>query len=242
MVARIRSVARRTSARPIRSTVPPLEPGDHLDQKTFHERYEAMPEGTRAELIEGIVYMPSPAKVGHGEHHNSGSLWLGHYKQATPGVRALSGASAILGEESEPMPDGLLVIMPDYGGQTRIDADDYLLGPPELALEIALSTESIDLNAKKRDYERAGVLEYIVVALRQQRVYWFVRRRGRFKEMPPDRNGIHHSEAFPGLWLDDDALLTGDDRGLLKVLEQGLASPEHAAFVKKLAARKGTKH
>jgi hypothetical protein len=38
----------------------PLENGDHLDQPTFHARYQAMPEHCRAELIGGIVYMPSP--------------------------------------------------------------------------------------------------------------------------------------------------------------------------------------
>ncbi len=26
----------------MREMLPPLEPGDHLDQKTFHERYEAI--------------------------------------------------------------------------------------------------------------------------------------------------------------------------------------------------------
>ena len=44
--------------------LPPLVNGDHLDQKTFHERYEAMPE-VRAELIGGIVYMSSPQKMRH---------------------------------------------------------------------------------------------------------------------------------------------------------------------------------
>jgi hypothetical protein len=50
-------------------SLPPLEQGDHLDQKTFHARYEAMPEGTRAELIGGVVYMPSPLKLPHGKSH-----------------------------------------------------------------------------------------------------------------------------------------------------------------------------
>ena len=36
--------------------LPALEPGDHLDQATFHARYEASPAHVRAELIEGIVY------------------------------------------------------------------------------------------------------------------------------------------------------------------------------------------
>jgi hypothetical protein len=46
--------------------LPPLCNGDHLDQPTFHARYEAMPEHVRAELIGGIVYMASPQKIAHG--------------------------------------------------------------------------------------------------------------------------------------------------------------------------------
>jgi hypothetical protein len=42
--------------------LPPLVNGDHLDQPTFHERHEAMPD-VRAELIGGFVYMSSPQKA-----------------------------------------------------------------------------------------------------------------------------------------------------------------------------------
>src|SRR5438874_11663194 len=49
--------------------LPPLEQGDHLNQKTFHERYEAMPSHVRAELIGGVVFMPSPLKRPHGRMH-----------------------------------------------------------------------------------------------------------------------------------------------------------------------------
>jgi hypothetical protein len=40
-----------------------LMEGQDLDQPTFHALYEAMPPGTRAELIDGVVYMPSPVGV-----------------------------------------------------------------------------------------------------------------------------------------------------------------------------------
>lgn len=58
------------------SKLPALQPGDHLDQKTFHERYEAMPPGTRAELIGGIVYMPPPISDEHSDQHPSLMFWL----------------------------------------------------------------------------------------------------------------------------------------------------------------------
>jgi Uma2 family endonuclease len=216
-------------------TVPPLENGDHLDQQTFHERYEAMPEDFRAELIGGIVFMPSPQKVPHSLAHKLTFRWLDEYAEATPGTEALLNNTQILGPESEPQPDGCLFIAPGYGGQVFVDKDEYLNGPPELIAEISASTESIDLHRKKQDYEQAGVREYVVVALRKQQVFWFVRQRGKFKEVALPADGIFRSQVFPGLWLDAEALLGNDRQRVLAALRQGLAAPEHAAFVAKLA-------
>ena len=88
----------------------------------------------------------------------------------------------------------------------------------------------------KLDYERAGVREYLVVALRPRRVFWFLNRDGRFQEQLPDGSGVIRSEVFPGLWLDPAALLAVNARRLLEVLRGGLATPEHAAFVQRLGA------
>src|SRR4051812_5516293 len=70
---------------PPHSPLPPLENGDQLDQPTFHARYEAMPEDCRAELIGGVVYMPSPQKVPHSKAQNLVVRWLDAYAEATPG-------------------------------------------------------------------------------------------------------------------------------------------------------------
>src|SRR5688572_10903369 len=118
--------------------LPPLEAGDRLDQPTFHARYEAMPPGTRAELIGGVVYMPSPLKVRHGRSSPVLGRWLSEYEDATPGTELLTQATSILGEESEPQPDATLII--SRGGQTRVSAEDYLVGAPEWLAEIASST------------------------------------------------------------------------------------------------------
>lgn len=216
--------------------LPPLVDGERLDQKTFHARYEAMPEDTRAELIGGIVYMSSPLKPRHGRMHIRVTHWLGSYEDATPGVETYDNVTAILGEDSEPQPDVCLIIAPVKGGQMRVNEDEYLEGAPELVAEIALSRESFDLNEKRNDYERAGVREYIVVALRQDRVYWFISRNDRFEDLPLGADGIYRSEVFPGLWLDPAALLRRDGARMREVLQQGLAAPEHAAFVARLAA------
>ena len=217
-----------------KADIPPLENGDHLDQKTFHERYEAMPEGTKAELIGGIVFMASPAKTPHARKHARSIQWISNYQDATPGTEAFSEATTILDDEGEPQPDVCLLISAPGQGQTR-EEDEYIVGAPELVVEVAASSEAIDLHRKRADYERTGVREYIVVLLRQHRIVWFVRRDGRFGELQPSPDGIFRSVVFPGLWLDPAALLRNDGPRLTEVLRQGIASPEHAAFVARLA-------
>jgi Uma2 family endonuclease len=221
-------------ARRVPIALPPLENGDRLDQKTFHARYQATDEDFRAELIGGTVYVSSPLKPPHGRYGARVVHWLGEYEIATPGTELLENTTSILGEHSEAQPDACLLILPEFGGQTWVDRKGYLRGAPELIAEIAFTTESIDLHGKKTDYEKAGVREYIVVAVRTQQVFWFVRRRSKFRELRPGTDGTYRSEVFPGLWLDPAALLRRDAKHLLALLRQGLASPEHAAFVAKL--------
>jgi Putative restriction endonuclease len=214
--------------------VPPLEPGDHLDQKTFHERYLAMPPHIRAELIEGVVYMPSPLKAHHGRSHFELGTWLTRYKAHTPGTDVLDNATTILDDANEPQPDAALRLLPEHGGQTHENADGYIVGAPELTAEVALSSAAIDLHTQRRAYEQTGVREYIVLVLRENRVVWFVRRGAGFVSLDPGSDGILRSEFFGGLWMDPAAMLREDTLRVEEVLQLGLASSDHKAFVEKL--------
>jgi Uma2 family endonuclease len=217
-----------------------MEAGDHLDQATFHECYKAMPPAFRAELIGGVVIVPSPLSWGHGVYHALVMVWLGNYCIATPGTLTADNTTTILGEASEPQPDGVLIIEPTAGGQTGLSEDDYTTGPPELIVEVASSSASIDLHAKRRDYEQAGVREYVVVVIRQQVIRWFSLQNGAYREISPDADGIFRSRVFLGLWLRANALLQHDGVTVMEVLRQGLATPEHAAFVLQLQERRAT--
>jgi len=220
---------------PAPAAIPPLENGDHLDQQDFHERYTAMPPDSEAELVAGIVYMASPVRRAHGRHSGKVFVWLDAYEAETPGVEAYDNTTAILAEDSEPQPDAALLINPKCGGQSGVE-NDYIVGAPELVVEVASATESYDLHLKLRDYERAGVREYVVVVLRQQRVLWFVNRGEGFEAVDTGADQLYRSEVFPGLWLDPAALLRLDSKALRATLELGLATPEHQEFVERLAA------
>jgi len=214
-----------------------LVEGQRLDQPTFHALYEAMPPGTRAELINGVVLMPSPVGPPHGRAHLPTLVWLSYYQENTPGVEALDNTSTALGFKSEPQPDVMLRILSEYGGRTEADRR-FVRGVPELLVEVSHTSRYTDLGPKFEDYERVGVLEYVVRALEPDEVLWFVLREGCFSELPPGPDGIYRSEVFPGLWLDPQALIKGDTRRQRAVLDLGCSTPEHAEFVARLAAAK----
>lgn len=233
-------------ARPIAPVVPqaeptpppPLEPGDRLTRAEFERRYEAMPELKKAELIEGVVYTPSPVRARrHGRPHYQVITWLGHYEAATPGIFGADNTTARLDLDNEPQPDVLLMIEPGLGGQARISDDDYVEGAPELVVEVASSSVSYDLHAKPHVYRRNRVREYVVWRVLDGQIDWLVFRNERYEPLAPDDRGRFRSTVFPGLWLDPAALLRGDLAAVLAALREGLETPEHAAFAAELAAR-----
>ena len=214
--------------------ISPLRSGDHLTRDEFERRYEAMPRVNKAELIEGVVYMPSPVSAeDHGEPHFDLNGWLFVYRAHTPPVRGGDNSTLRLDLDNEPQPDGYLRLLPECGGQARL-VDGYVTGAPELIVEIAASSASYDLHEKLNAYRRNGVREYVVWRVWDAAIDWYVLRAGRFEALPLV-DGVYRSETFPGLWLAPDAVLRGDLARVLEVLEQGIASPEHATFMAGLA-------
>jgi Uma2 family endonuclease len=219
--------------------IPPLHAGDRLSRVEFERRYEAHPEIKKADLIDGVVYMPSPTRFPeHAEPHAQMIAWLVMYSAATPGVRSGDNATVRLDLENEVQPDALLRLEPELGGRSRVTEDGYLKGPPELVLEIAASSASYDLHMKFRAYQRSGVEEYIAVQMYERRVDWFRLREGVYQPLQPDASGVLCSEIFPGLCLNLAAFWAGDMAQVLTTLQAKLTSSEHTAFVADLQARR----
>jgi Uma2 family endonuclease len=210
-----------------------LHNGDQMTQPEFHRIYLQMGEDFKAELIGGIVYVASPLKVRHGRNHLPLGTLFFLYEGRTPGVECCDNTTVVLGDEAEPQPDLFLRILPECGGQTRTTADDYVDGAPELVAEVAYSSRAVDLNAKRKDYARYGVREYLVLNLGDNRLHWFDLPAG--QELSPDSDGVYRIRTFPGLWIHGDALLARDSQRLTTTLNAGLATPEHADFVDRLA-------
>jgi Uma2 family endonuclease len=223
-----------TAANPTAAPLSLLQNGDRLTRIEFERRYAAMPQVNKAQLIEGVVFMPSPVShTNHGNPHFNLIGWLSTYTMYSPGVEGGDNSTLRLDLDNAPQPDAYLIILPTHGGQVRIDAEGYIVGAPELIAEVSATSVSMDLHGKLNAYRRNGVKEYVVWRVLEQAIDWFVLRAGRFDPLP--MIGAHyHSEVFPGLRLDPDALINGDMVRVSQVLQQGLATPEHASFVTKL--------
>lgn len=222
-----------------RSRPEPLENGERLTATEFLRRYEAMPRLKKAELIEGVVYMGSPVRYSqHGHADGLVQLWLGSYAAQTPGVEFAPNTTAQLDIDNVPQPDSLLRIGQEYGGQSRVDSSDYLEGAPELVVEIAASSASIDLRDKLNAYRRNGVKEYLTWRTVENEFDWRFLTEGEFRPLTPDAKGVFRSTVLGGLWLSVHALLKRDTSAVLACLSKGLRSREHKAFVAALAARR----
>ena len=183
--------------------------------------------------------MPSPvSQRRHSRPHFTLIGWLFHYQGRTPGVEGGDNPSVRLDMGNMPQPDAVLFVQPEYRGQVKIDADDYLSGAPDLVAEVSASSESYDLNAKFQAFQRNGVREYIVWRVLKQQVDWYVLREAGYEQLAPEADGTLRSTIFPGLWLDPAALMRNDLDTLMDVLQRGLDSPEHAGFAAHLRDRR----
>jgi Uma2 family endonuclease len=177
--------------------IPALKDGDRLTRDEFERRYDAMPDLKKAELIEGVVHVPSPVRCGHhGEPHSSLGGWLFIYRARTPGVRAADNTSVRMDVGNMPQPDCALFIDPGSGGQARIDEDDYLNGGPELVAEVAASSAKYDLHEKPQAFQRNGVREYIVWRTDDGALDWFALRGEVYKQITPEPDGTLHSTVY----------------------------------------------
>ncbi len=217
--------------------IPPLENADlgeirfavRLTAFQFEHRYQLMSNVKKAELIEGLVYMPAALRFRqYGKPHAHIIGWLAQYEAATLGVELADNAMVRLDEKNVPQPDALLSI--DKGGKSIISEDDYVEGAPELIVEIAASTVSIDLHDKLKTYERNQVQEYLVWRVYDNEIDWFALKEGQYTKLKIDKNGIIKSDVYPGLWLDVEALLTGNLLKVLEILQEGMKTREYQNF------------
>ena len=198
-----------------------FESGDRLSRDEFLERWERTPALKKAELIDGVVYLPSPVSLTHGDYDGLSQLVLNTFSARTPACKFLPNTTWLM-LESASQPDSSLFWLPPSGEIKT--TKDLATGSPDLVVEIAVSSRSYDLGPKLALYQRADVQEYVAVLTEEERIEWRVLENGSYRLMEPDADGIFRSKVFPGLWVDSAAFWRKDRARLLAVLEQGIQS------------------
>ena len=210
-----------------------LVEGQRFDQPAFHILSEAMPPGTRAELIDGVVYMPSPVGLEHGEAQVPVIVWPSYYAENTPGVRAMDTPRRSSAGRASRSSTDYFGSYPNTVAAHRMKAGSFM-GRPSSSWRWPRQP-AMSPKPQTDDYERAGVLEYVVRAFDLDEIYWYGLEQGRLVRQSIGDDGLYRSAVFPGLWLDPTALLQGDTRRLRAVVDIGCATPEHAGFAARLA-------
>lgn len=210
--------------------------GMRLSRDEFLRRWDQLPEVKFAELIDGVVRLPSPLSLEHGDIDNLLAWWTRTYAFETPGTKSSSNATWLMGEDA-PQPDQSLRLLPEYGGQSSLRGR-LAFGAPELAIEVSFASTPIDLHEKYRLYESSGVQEYLVVLVQSREVRWHHLEGDSYRLLEMDGEGLLCSVVFPGLWLDAAALFNEDEDRFQSVTRDGLASPEHGTFVEWLRTRR----
>ncbi len=203
---------------------PLLCPGDRMGRDEFLERWGRMPDVKFAELIDGVVYMPSPLSRSHARRDSLIHVWLFHYAERAGHCEMLPNATWLMGRKSAPQPDLSLRRTREFGGRSKTGSNDLMAGVPELAVEICLSSRSYDLGPKRALYQTSGVPEYLAVVVENEQIEWRTLQGGRYRLMKQHRDGTFRSRVFPGLWLDADAYWRLDWPRMLATLERGLAT------------------
>ncbi len=176
--------------------------------------------------------MGSPLRFqAHARPHFLIIGWLAAYQAATPGVMGADNPTLRLDEDNEPQPDAILRL---EKGSSWISEDDYLEGSPELVIEISASSASIDLRDKWKAYRRNRVQEYLIWQVYEENIFWFHLCDGEYQPLSPNSERILKSHAFPGLWLNLNAMLRGDINQVLQTLQSGIQTLEHQQWIQQL--------
>ncbi|MFN0238901.1 MAG: Uma2 family endonuclease [Aquificaceae bacterium] len=131
-----------------------------IEKKTIAD-YEALPEGSPYQLIEGeLIMSPAPGFEHFGSSFNLVLKLADLVYRAGKGRVIYAPVDLYLDEENAYQPDIMVVLK---GSRARITSKG-VHGPPDVVVEIlSPSTAYYDLTQKKDVYERSGVREYWIV-------------------------------------------------------------------------------
>jgi len=194
------------------------------DLISVEEFYRLVPDGQKADLIDGVIYMASPDSLRANKLTGFVYRLLKDFaeERGIVGEVFFSRFACRLGEFHAPEPD-VGYVRPE---RVRLVEEGGLRGGPDIAVEV-VSRESRhrDYDDKRRLYEEAGIPEYWIIDPIQKRVEFLVLEEGRYQLAPLEENRLFRSRALSGFWIDVDWLLADPLPPASRCLQAILANP-----------------
>jgi Uma2 family endonuclease len=202
--------------KPLTRQTPPSE------RVTFDEFCEMIKKDQKADLINGVIYMATPATLEHEEEFGFLLAVVRIFvRRKKLGFVLGSRVAMQLSEENAPEPD-LMFISKEKLAKAKGQA---FLGAADLVIElISPSSRWLDLGEKKDLYAKFGVREYWVIDLFRQVAHFWRNNNGIWEDLPIDAMGIVRSVVLPGFWLRVDWLFAEplpDEEAIIALILSG---------------------
>lgn len=176
------------------------------DLVTVEQFYRLVPDGQKADLIDGVIYMASPDSRRSNELAGFVEFLLRGYSEA----RGVGGQVFVnrfafeLSELRAPEPD-VAYVRPE---RVHLIGETGMKGGPDVAAEVvSRESRARDYGEKKQLYQEAAVSEYWILDPLQQRVEFHRLQKDRYELAPLTENHRYHCDVIPGFFLDVDWLL-----------------------------------
>ncbi len=172
---------------------------------TVEEFVALLPDGQKADLLDGVIHMASPDAPEAAEVNIFLIEVLSPFVRGRKLGKIYGPRSAFrLSDTYAPEPDLAFV----RTSRLHLWKRSYFQGPPDLAIEI-VTADSVERDTvlKRRAFEEAGVGEYWLVDLVEKRCAFLRIADGRYREADLEAGTIFRSEALPGFWLDSRWLI-----------------------------------
>jgi len=170
------------------------------DLVTVDEFFVLVPDGQKADLIDGIIYMGSPDTMRNDQIGGFVRFLMQGYADIKGLGKVFGSRFAFqLSEIRAPEPDVAFVSKQ----RLHLVEEKKMMGAPDIAVEIvSRDSRHRDYFDKKPLYEAAGAQEYWIIDPLQKRAEFYRLTEGMYKLVPLEHNRIFRSLALEGFWLD----------------------------------------
>lgn len=157
------------------------------------------------------------------------AMCLAYYRSFSPGLYCCTHVPVQLDGSTRLTPGVLLMV--NYGKHKQCSVDpsqQFFVGPPNFVLDVFSREEDSEYEQRRDCFERAKVLEYVVLWEDDPLGYsWNRLVDGQFSLVETDNAGMIRSTALPGLWIPTAALAQRNWWAIMGSIAQGVTRLGH---------------